>query len=153
MGLVTIDHSSCSRDGMCRAVCPMGLFEADSDGFPVFRKETEQMCIACGHCVAVCPNNALRHEKLPLEDAPLIDHSLTTSATAGDQLLKSRRSIREFRDEPVVKMLVQEIIDAARFAPSAINRQPVQWLIVHTPAEVRHLAGLVVDYLRQSSDI
>ena len=153
MSLVTIDHTLCRRDGICRAVCPMNLFEEDNERFPVFRNGAEQNCIACGHCVAVCPTGALGHEQLPLENAPLIDHSLTASAVAVDQLIKGRRSIREFSDEPVGKTLVEEIIDASRFAPSAINRQPVEWLIVHTPAEVKRLAGLVVEYLRKCGDI
>lgn len=151
MSLVTIDHSTCRRDCMCSAVCPMGLFETDGEGFPVFRAGADQRCIACGHCVSVCPNNAISHKKLPLEDSPPIDHALTVSVPALNQLLKSRRSIREFRDEPVPETMVREAIDAARWAPSAVNRQPVHWLVIQTPAEVKRLASLVIDYLSQNS--
>jgi nitroreductase/NAD-dependent dihydropyrimidine dehydrogenase PreA subunit len=153
MSLVTIDHNACRRDGMCSAVCPMGLFEVDGEGFPVFRAGTDKRCIACGHCVAVCPHNAISHEKLPMEDSPLIDHTLTVSVPALNQLLKSRRSIREFRDEPVPEAMVREAIDAARWAPSAVNRQPAHWLVIQTPSEVKRLAGLVIDYLCQGSKL
>jgi nitroreductase len=131
----------------------MGLFDVDSDGFPVFGVGAEQRCIACGHCVAVCPHSAVLHQTLPLEDSPLIDHDLTVPVPALNQLLKSRRSVREFREEPVPEALVREAIEAARWAPSAVNRQPVHWLVIRTPAEVRRMAGLVVDYLRQSSKL
>jgi nitroreductase/NAD-dependent dihydropyrimidine dehydrogenase PreA subunit len=151
--MITIDHGICRRDGICSAVCPMGLFDVDGEGFPRFRDGAAQSCIACGHCVAVCPHDAVRHAKLPLADAPLIDPGLTVSAAATTQLLKSRRSIREFREEPVGEGLIRGAIDAARWAPTAVNRQPVHWLVIRTPDEVRRLAGLVVDFLRLAGDL
>jgi len=153
MSLVTIDHTTCLRDGMCSEVCPAGLFEEDGEGFPVFRADADQICFDCGHCVTVCPQGAVGHQRLPLADAPLVDHTLTVSVPALTQLLKSRRSVREFREEPVPQALVSKIIDTARWAPSAVNRQPVHWLVIQAPDEVRSLAGLVVDYLRQSSKL
>jgi len=150
MSLVTINHTTCRRDGMCGEVCPQKLFEPDSEGFPAFRAGADQYCISCGHCVAVCPQDAVTHKALSMEDAPLIDYSLAVPLPALNQLLKSRRSVREFREDPVPQALISEIIDTARWAPSAVNRQPVHWLVVQTPAEVKRLAGLVVDYLRQS---
>lgn len=149
MNFVTIDHTTCCRDGACRTVCPMRLFETDTEGFPVFRVGAEKSCIACGHCVAVCPNSALLHRALPLEESPLIDHELTVSVPALHQLLRSRRSVREFKAEPVPESLVREAIETARWAPSAVNRQPIHWLVIQSPAEVRRLAGLVIDYLRK----
>jgi nitroreductase/NAD-dependent dihydropyrimidine dehydrogenase PreA subunit len=153
MSLVTIDHSSCRRDGMCSEVCPPALFEVDGEGFPVFRSGGDKDCIACGHCVAVCPHDAVHHEALPMEDAQFIDHTMTVPIPDLNQLVRSRRSVREFRDEPVPLALVSEVIDVARWAPSAVNRQPVHWLVIQTPSEVKRLAGLVVDYLRQSNKL
>jgi nitroreductase/ferredoxin len=153
MSLVTIDHTLCRRDGSCGAVCPIGLFDTDSEGFPVFCAGADQGCIACGHCVGVCPHDALHHESLPLADAPLIDPALTVRPEAMAQHIMSRRSIREFRPEPVAEELVRKAIDAARWAPSAVNRQPVHWLVIRNPSEVRRLAGLVADHLRQSGEL
>lgn len=42
-------------------------------------------------------------------------------------VLKSRRSIRRYKDQPVPEHLLSEILDCARLAPTAINIQP--WLI------------------------
>ena len=148
MSLVTIDHGLCRRDGACSAVCPIGLFENDAEGFPQFCADGDQRCIRCGHCVAVCGFEALQHADLPLHEAPLLDHSLQLEPAALDQLLQARRSIREFKSEPVPEALVREAIEAARWAPSAVNRQPVEWLVIQNTDEVKKLAGLVVDFLR-----
>jgi nitroreductase len=52
------------------------------------------------------------------------------------ECLKTRRSIRAFTDEAVPTEVVEEIIDCARLAPSAVNRQPWQFVAVRN-GEVR----------------
>ena len=45
-------------------------------------------------------------------------------------LLKSRRSIRKYKNKPVEDDKIQKCLEAARWAPSASNRQPWEFLIV-----------------------
>ena len=153
MGLVTIDHTTCAKDGLCGDVCPVGLFDTNTEGFPVFRAGGEQICFDCGHCVAICPSSALQHERLPLAQSSAIDRTLKVSLPALDQLMESRRSVREFKTEPVPQALIHQTIEVARWAPTAVNRQPLSWLVIQNPAEVQRLAGLVVDALRQDADL
>lgn len=47
------------------------------------------------------------------------------------QIIKQRRSIREFTDEPVSKIDVMTIIEAGSWAPSARNHQPWKFVIIH----------------------
>lgn len=46
------------------------------------------------------------------------------------EIIKHRRSIRKFTDQPVPEALVNKIIEAGWHAPSAGNRQPVEYIIV-----------------------
>ncbi|MBD3204790.1 nitroreductase [Candidatus Bathyarchaeota archaeon] len=46
------------------------------------------------------------------------------------ELLKSRRSIRKYKNKPVEEEKIQKCLEAARWAPSASNRQPWEFLIV-----------------------
>jgi nitroreductase len=39
-------------------------------------------------------------------------------------LLKSRRSIRKYKNQPVEKEKIQKCLEAAQWAPSALNKQP-----------------------------
>ena len=148
MDLVTIDPKLCSNDGLCVRVCPYLLFTPTSDGPPAFEQDRAAQCIRCGHCVAVCPHDAVHHREFPHAGSPRLDPKLEVPATAALQFLKGRRSIRAFRPEPVDKKLIATVIDAARWAPSASNGQPVHWLLVTDPAEVHRLAALVVEILR-----
>ena len=46
------------------------------------------------------------------------------------ELIASRRSIRKYRPEPVEREKLLRILDAARIAPSAGNRQPWHYVVV-----------------------
>ena len=46
------------------------------------------------------------------------------------ETIKNRRSIRKFKDTEIPKELVNDLIDCARLAPSAKNRQPWKFVIV-----------------------
>jgi coenzyme F420-0:L-glutamate ligase/coenzyme F420-1:gamma-L-glutamate ligase len=47
-------------------------------------------------------------------------------------LLRNRRSVRKFQDRPVDRELVEEIIEAARWAPSPHGRQPWRFAVLTT---------------------
>ncbi len=47
-------------------------------------------------------------------------------------LLRSRRSVRKFQDRPVDRELVEEILEAARWAPSPHGRQPWRFAVLTT---------------------
>ena len=46
------------------------------------------------------------------------------------QLIKQRRSIRRFLDKPIDREVIEEIIQAGRYAPSDRNRQPWRFIII-----------------------
>jgi len=46
------------------------------------------------------------------------------------ELAKSRRSIRRYRPDPVPEELLQQILEAGCWAPSAVNSQPWEFIVV-----------------------
>jgi nitroreductase len=46
------------------------------------------------------------------------------------EAIQQRRSIRKFLDKPVPTEMINEILEAARLAPSASNRQPWRFIVV-----------------------
>lgn len=44
--------------------------------------------------------------------------------------IKTRRSIRRYKDTPLPENLLKEVLNAARFAPSADNAQPWRMIVV-----------------------
>ena len=45
-------------------------------------------------------------------------------------LIISRRSIRQFQQKPISRDILRDIVNAGRLAPSAANRQPLEFVVV-----------------------
>ncbi len=50
------------------------------------------------------------------------------------EAIKSRRSIRQFTDEPIGKNALEKLLDAARWAPTASNQQRWRFVVVTSPS-------------------
>lgn len=57
-------------------------------------------------------------------------------------LLKSRRSVRAYADRPVADELVENILEAGRWAPSGLNNQPWRFVVVRDPRVKESLSQL-----------
>ena len=152
MPLITIDREKCQRDGLCVRECPFNLIIQNEDGYPEVRTAAARMCIHCGHCVAVCPHGALSLQNMSPNDCIPVHKELNSTLESTEQFLKSRRSIRSYKDKVVPRETLTRLLDTTRWAPSAKNEQPVHWLMIEKPEKVRKLAGLVVDWLRETNN-
>jgi nitroreductase len=54
-------------------------------------------------------------------------------------LIVSRRSIRQFRPEPVSQEILRDVVNAGRLAPSAANRQPLEFIVVDEESKRKQL--------------
>lgn len=151
MGLITVNEEKCQKDGLCVGECPAAIIKLQKkDGFPDIVAGGEDLCILCGHCVAVCPHGALTHKHIPLEDCPPIDDRFILSEAQAIQFLRSRRSIRRYRDKPVEKEKVLKLIEIARYAPTGSNSQLVEWRVLTDQSRIKALAALTIDWMRQT---
>ncbi|HEY73709.1 MAG: hypothetical protein B6I35_09905 [Anaerolineaceae bacterium 4572_32.2] len=55
-------------------------------------------------------------------------------------LLKGRRSIRRYRPDPVPDEMIEQLLEAGRWAPSASNRQPWVFVVVQDDAVRQQVA-------------
>ncbi|MGH6789428.1 MAG: coenzyme F420-0:L-glutamate ligase [Pseudolabrys sp.] len=69
-------------------------------------------------------------------------------APAGTALLRGRRSIRRYLQQPVSRALLETILETAACAPSAHNRQPWRFAIVQDDDSKKRLATAMGDRLR-----
>lgn len=59
------------------------------------------------------------------------------------EALKSRRSIRIYEKRMIGRELLANLVDCARLAPSAINQQTWEFVIITEPARIARLAELI----------
>jgi nitroreductase/Pyruvate/2-oxoacid:ferredoxin oxidoreductase delta subunit len=148
VALLEFNEQTCNQCGICAAICPMAIIDSQKDSYPRLSPQAAGLCLRCGHCVAVCPSDSLIHKEIPLEQSPNIDRSLDITYEQCAQLIRSRRSVREFKDKQVPAKEIERIIDVARYAPTGGNRQEVQWLVISDPAKVKELSVIGTDWLR-----
>lgn len=146
MSLFTVNRSQCKRDQICVSECPRKIITVDAEGFPVCSPENEALCVVCGHCVAVCPHEAMSLTAMPLESCTPIIGKISSEQV--ELLLKSRRSVRSYKKESVSRDVIDKIIEIARYAPTGMNAQDVQWTVIHSQASVDRVVGAVIDWMR-----
>jgi nitroreductase len=61
------------------------------------------------------------------------------------EALRTRRSVRTFKTDPVPRETIEEIVDCGRLAATAINIQPWEFVVVTEPAKRQQMAA-VTDY-------
>lgn len=151
--MINIDLDRCKRDRICAAECPMMLIGfKDRDAYPAAVLGAEELCIKCGHCVSVCPYEAISLADLEPGDCETVLKDSLPSQIQVEAFLKSRRSIRRFKPQPVDLQTLTHLIDIARFAPTGHNSQTVHWLVIKDPVKVQDLAGLTVEWMKYMID-
>lgn len=55
------------------------------------------------------------------------------------ELIKERYSVRAYTPDPVEDEKLEKVLEAARLAPTAANRQPFQLLVIHTEGREEEL--------------
>lgn len=151
MAFIHIDEDKCRKDGICVRECPFALIRfSEKTGFPEMIPGGEMVCTRCGHCVTVCPHAALDHERMRLTLSVPIAQNLEMQENRAEQFLRSRRSVRLFERKPVEKEKINRLIDVARYAPTAGNRQAVEWIVHLDQDRIRQMAALTISWMRDT---
>jgi nitroreductase/NAD-dependent dihydropyrimidine dehydrogenase PreA subunit len=149
MGSFTVDESKCRRDGICAAVCPVGIITHSAGFLPQHAPGAGALCIRCGHCVAACPHGACAVAGIGPEECAPVRPEWRLSPEQAEHFLRSRRSIRAFKEKEVEQGRLGRLIGVARYAPSGHNRQPVRWLVISGREPVLAVAAHVVAWMRR----
>ena len=130
--MMKIDIEKCTGCGKCVKDCFSGDIKI-VDGKAKFRNI---VCINCGHCIAVCPINAVSTDKYNMDDVK--DYNKEEFSIEADNLLnfiKFRRTVRQFKDKEVEEEKLLKIIEAGRFTQTGSNMQDVSYIVVREGLE------------------
>lgn len=143
MSLLEVDLKKCTRCGLCAVDCVMGVITVDDDG----PKAIRDLCIACGHCVAICPTSAINNRLSPRLE--LQDQRGQTKGKEFDarEFLLSRRSVRIFLDKPVPRSEIEKLLNVARMAPTARNSQNISYLVIDDKKTLKKISAILVEWV------
>lgn len=146
MELLKIDYDFCIKCGVCAEVCPSGVISMRTEGPQTLYA---QACIVCGHCTAVCPTAALDHVKAPLNQQVPLDKYPVIDAETAAVFLRSRRSIRKYKNDKIAKETVIKLLDIARFAPSGCNSQGLSYIVIENAEKLKKITEATVEWLEK----
>jgi nitroreductase/NAD-dependent dihydropyrimidine dehydrogenase PreA subunit len=149
MNLIAIDLEKCTACGLCVVECPFDLLTQKAGEVPALIPGGERFCLRCGHCLAICPGGALSLDGESPESCEKAQREAVIDPAAMTALLKNRRSIREYKNQSVPRKKIEALMEGIRWAPTAKNEQPVEWLLVDDRAAIRDLAELTVNWARE----
>jgi nitroreductase/NAD-dependent dihydropyrimidine dehydrogenase PreA subunit len=147
MSIITVDESKCIKCELCIKECPVAVLKMGKIG-PEERETTT--CIACGHCVAICPNAAIDNKKAPLVQQVDIKDFPKLNAQQAEHFLRSRRSIRNYKDESVSREKLAKLIDIARLAPTAENSQGISFVVVENKQLIEEATEITIQMIENS---
>ncbi len=142
MSFITVSHEKCIKCGICVEVCPENVFKLGEDGPEAVCADE---CIACGHCVAVCPKEAMDHVRTPLGNQISAKKFPKLSPDEAENFLRSRRSIRSYKEKPVPREKLIALVNAAHYAPSGHNLQGISYAIIDDRNLLDQAVKLVIE--------
>lgn len=160
MGVMKVDLEKCTRPSgssctLCFENCPFRAWEIPGEGKIPRQKEVSE-CFSCYNCMAACPRDAISivesyrvdegfyatdphplPAKMPLE--PRDAEGNPDEWNAIERAVFYRRSVRNYKDQPVPEPLIRRVLEAGRFAPSAGNCQPWKFIVVTDKALIEEM--------------
>jgi nitroreductase/NAD-dependent dihydropyrimidine dehydrogenase PreA subunit len=139
-----VDEEKCTLCGACVLTCPTDMVREKRGAIKI----SWVACLGCGHCLAVCPEGAIRLEQseYPADFAPRPEQHVTPQGLL--DLVRTRRTVRRYRAEPVPRQVLEQLLEAARYVPTAANCQCQEFTVLTNAEAIASLRQGVMDYYR-----
>lgn len=122
-----IDEEKCIHCAKCVKDCVAGNLELNEQKIPQWTKDGENRCIKCQHCFAICPTGALSILNKNPQDA---DSILEFDDENILNLIKSRRSIRYYKQQNIDSTKRNKLKDMLKWTPTGCNFHELHFSII-----------------------
>ena len=109
--MVIINKGKCNGCKICTDICHEHCMDIENNLITIRYNQ----CSTCGQCIAICPQQALTWDNV---QPTAFNKEILPSDKQVDELLKERRTIRDFSDRKIDKILLEEIINYGIYAPA-----------------------------------
>jgi nitroreductase/Pyruvate/2-oxoacid:ferredoxin oxidoreductase delta subunit len=130
----TVNDKRCTRCGQCVLDCPSRIIVQKGTAVPVIAPEHEVRCIQCQHCLAVCPSAAISILGRSPEGSLPVSPDVLPRLDQMTRLVRSRRSVRRYKDANVDPALIRDLLATLANAPSGVNRRELNFILIDDKA-------------------
>lgn len=124
---LVIDESKCIHCGLCAKDCVAGVLAQENDNIPHITENGEKRCIACQHCMAICPTGALSIFGKNPEDSEKVRNINPDDLL---NLIKSRRSYRHYKSENLDKETMDKLKNMLNWVPTGCNNHRLHFAFI-----------------------
>jgi nitroreductase len=110
-----------------------------------FRQDRLPLCIQCGQCMAVCPTQSIVVDGLSysrdffaLPEGPAAEMPFL-------EMITTRRALRNFRDQPVPRELLEKVVQAITFAPPSFTSLKTDIVVAQDTAVIRKALPEIIE--------
>lgn len=149
---IEIDYDKCIKCGLCSKVCGSSSIEIDAaaDGRPI--QKYPLICNDCGHCVAVCPVNAVVNKRMDMSQfKDIADPEIEYEQYL--KLVRNRRSIRIFKDRPLTDEHIEKLLGSVRYIPTGSNEQSLKYMIITNPEKLEEIKEFMARKFRLATNL
>ena len=132
--MIKIDRTKCTKCGACIRDCIVKILKPDADGVPVLAPGLAKSCLNCQHCLAVCPQGAVKcHGVNPEQCSPV---GPLPEPDRMFNLLRQRRSIRQFADENLPPDVLSRLKSSLAWSPTGCNDHRLFFTMIEDKAQM-----------------
>ena len=147
----TVDARRCVGCGKCVKDCPAIVLEM-REGRPAVLAGRGEACIGCQHCLAVCPTAAPTLDGIASESLAALGEMPIPPPNELANLIRSRRSIRQYVRENVPRADVDELLETLKYVPTGCNDRELTFIVVDDLAKMDELRRRVAGILETRFD-
>ncbi len=151
MPIKGIDKVKCTNCQQCINECPALNFRLDENKQVQFKLFG---CIGCGHCISVCPEEAIIYSSMrdePITFKGIEDPSSLISYDMLQKFLRAKRSIRQYKKEKIPKEILDKVINSMRYAPTGGNFRRLKIQIISDDNQKKALSDAILNDLVKNS--
>jgi nitroreductase/NAD-dependent dihydropyrimidine dehydrogenase PreA subunit len=140
-----VQHDTCKVCAFCVSVCPNALLEVSDEKKIIFRPEFSNLCVTCGHCMAVCTTNSINIEGLSYE-IDIFDVEKKTDEFDFFSFVQNRRAIRNYKSKPLTDEIINKIIEGMSLAPMGFPPHKISVTVVTNKEVIDKAQKIMVDF-------
>jgi ferredoxin len=142
---ITVNDETCKKCGLCSEVCPNKIIKKNDSGEISFRQDRIQFCFQCGQCMAICPTESIHVEGLSYSKDFVDIPEIESFEKLFFNMILTRRAVRNFKDQPVPRELLEKIVQAIAFAPPGFPPIKTEIVVVQDTTLIRKALPHMID--------